>query len=77
VSRFLAINIEGKIGELTGRRTSSFINSVEQHQTLPKTQPEIDISPFLKTQEPSILYSIILKVNNSGAAKVEYLTKKK
>jgi hypothetical protein len=71
VSRFLAINIEGKIG------ASSFINSVEQHQTLPKTQPEIDISPFLKTQEPSILYSIILKVNNSGAAKVEYLTKKK
>jgi hypothetical protein len=25
VSRFLAINIEGKIGELTVRRTSSFI----------------------------------------------------
>ena len=36
----------------------------------------IDISPFLKTQKSSILYSIILKVNNSGAAKVEYLTKK-
>jgi hypothetical protein len=53
------------------------INSVEQLQTLPKTQSEIDISPFLKTQKPSILYSIILKVNNSGAAKVEYLTKKK
>ena len=48
------------------------INSVEQLQTLPKTQSEIDISPFLKT----LLYSIILKVNNSGAAKVEYLTKK-
>jgi hypothetical protein len=27
------------------------INSVEQLQTLPKTQSEIDISPFLKTQE--------------------------
>ena len=26
VSRFLAINIEGKIGELTVRRTSSFIS---------------------------------------------------
>jgi hypothetical protein len=52
-------------------------NSVEQLQTLPKTQSEIDISPFLKTQKPSILYSIILKVNNSGAAKVEYLTEKK
>jgi hypothetical protein len=26
------------------------INSVEQLQTLPKTQSEIDISPFLKTQ---------------------------
>jgi hypothetical protein len=35
------------------------INSVEQLQTLPKTQSEIDISPFLKTQKPSILYSII------------------
>jgi hypothetical protein len=34
------------------------INSVEQLQTLPKTQSEIDISPFLKTQKPSILYSI-------------------
>ena len=33
------------------------INSVEQLQTLPKTQSEIDISPFLKTQKPSILYS--------------------
>jgi hypothetical protein len=54
------------------------INSVEQLQTLPKTQSEIDISPFLKTQKPLILYFIILlKVNNSGAAKVEYLTKKK
>ena len=51
------------------------INSVEQLQTLPKIQSEIDISPFLKTQKPSILYSIILKVNNSGAATVEYLTK--
>jgi hypothetical protein len=29
-----------------------------------------------ETQKPSILYSIRLKVNNSGAAKVEYLTKK-
>jgi hypothetical protein len=35
------------------------INSVEQLQTLPKTQSEIDISPFLKTQKHSILYSII------------------
>jgi hypothetical protein len=26
VSRFLTINIEGKIGQLTVRRTSSFIN---------------------------------------------------
>jgi hypothetical protein len=31
------------------------INSVEQLQTLPKTQYEIDISPFLKTQKPLIL----------------------
>ena len=52
------------------------IDSVEQLQTLPKTQSEIDISPFLKTQKPSILYSITLKVNNSVAAKVEYLMKK-
>jgi hypothetical protein len=33
------------------------INRVEQLQTLPKTQSEIDISLFLKTQKPSILYS--------------------
>jgi hypothetical protein len=52
------------------------INSVEQLQTLPRTQSEIDISLFLKTQKPSILYSIILKVNKSGTAKVEYLTTK-
>jgi hypothetical protein len=32
------------------------INSVKQLQTWPKTQSEIDISPFLKTQKPSILY---------------------
>ena len=32
------------------------INSVEQLRTLPKTQSDIDISPFLKTQKPSILY---------------------
>ena len=31
------------------------INSVEQLQTLPKAQSEIDISPFLKTQKPSII----------------------
>ena len=36
------------------------INGVEQLQTLPKTQSEIDISPFLKTQKSSILYSIII-----------------
>ena len=30
------------------------INSVEQLQTLPKTQSEIDISPFLKTQNPPL-----------------------
>jgi hypothetical protein len=29
------------------------INGVEQLQTWPKTQSEIDISPFLKTQKPS------------------------
>jgi hypothetical protein len=29
VSRFLAINIEGNIGQLTVRRTSSFINDDE------------------------------------------------
>jgi hypothetical protein len=52
------------------------INSVEQLQTLPKTQSEIDISPFLRTQKPSSSL-FFLKVNNSGAAKVEYLTKKK
>ena len=40
------------------------INSVEQLQTLPKTQSEIDINPFLKTQKPSILYSIILVLYN-------------
>ena len=37
------------------------INIVEQLQTLPKTQSEIDISPFLKTQKPSILYYIIIE----------------
>ena len=36
------------------------IKGVEQLQTLPKTQSEIDISPFLKTQKSSILYSIII-----------------
>ena len=41
------------------------INSVKQLQTWPKTQSEIDISPFLKTQKPSILYSIILAVSVS------------
>jgi hypothetical protein len=35
------------------------INSVEQLHTLPKTQSEIDISPFLKIQKPSILYYIV------------------
>jgi hypothetical protein len=30
VSRFLAINIEGKIGQLTVRRTSSFISARNQ-----------------------------------------------
>jgi hypothetical protein len=38
------------------------INSVKQLQTWPKTQSEIDISPFLKTQKPSILYSIIFSI---------------
>jgi hypothetical protein len=33
VSRFLAINIEGKIGQLTVRRTSSFINRQNQSIT--------------------------------------------
>jgi hypothetical protein len=42
--------------KLNGRSLSS----VEQLQTLPKTQSEIDISPFLKTPKSSILYSIIL-----------------
>ena len=39
------------------------INSVEQLQTLPKTQSEIDISPFLKTQKPSsiLFYSSIIQ----------------
>jgi hypothetical protein len=41
------------------------INSVEQLQTLPKTQSEIDISPFLKTQKPSILYSIARRKTTS------------
>jgi hypothetical protein len=40
------------------------INSVEQLQTLPKTQSEIDISPFLKTQKPSILYSYYISNSN-------------
>jgi hypothetical protein len=30
VSRFLAINIEGKIGQLIVRRTSSFINIISE-----------------------------------------------
>jgi hypothetical protein len=34
------------------------INSVEQLQTLQKTQSENDISPFLKTQKLSILYRV-------------------
>ena len=39
------------------------INSVEQLQTLPKAQSEIDISPFLKTQKPSsiLFYSSIIQ----------------
>jgi hypothetical protein len=41
------------------------INSVEQLQTLPKTQSEIDISPFPKTQKPSIFYSIILNTGKT------------
>ena len=39
VSRFLAINIEGKIGELTVRRTSSFISDV--------TGSHVTFSPLL------------------------------
>jgi hypothetical protein len=38
---------------------------VEQLQTLPKTQSEIDISPFLKTQKPSIIYSIARRKTTS------------
>jgi hypothetical protein len=33
VSRFLAINIEGKIGQLTVRRTSSFISLCTHSKT--------------------------------------------
>jgi hypothetical protein len=51
------------------KRTSSFINSVEQLQTLPKTQSEIDISPFLKTQKPSSTLSKILMISDN----VEFL----
>ena len=32
------------------------INSVEQLQTLPKTQSEIDISPFPKNKNPVLVY---------------------
>jgi hypothetical protein len=32
------------------------INSVEQLQTLPKTQSEIDISPFPKNKNPPLVY---------------------
>jgi hypothetical protein len=38
------------------------INSVEQLQKLPKTQSEIDISPFLKTQKPSS--TLFLSISN-------------
>ena len=41
------------------------INSVEQLQTLPKTQSEIDISPFLKTHKPSIICSIARRKTTS------------
>jgi hypothetical protein len=41
------------------------INSVEQLQTLPKTQSEIDISPCLKTQKPSSTHIslIFIRIN--------------
>jgi hypothetical protein len=42
------------------------INSIEQVQTSPKTQSEIDISPFLKTHKPSILYSNIIEQRIEG-----------
>ena len=48
------------------------INSVEQLQTLPKTQSEIDISPFLKTKKPSILYAIINRVEDRGFVCIDY-----
>ena len=48
------------------------INSVEQLQTLPKTQSEIDISPFLKTKKPSIIYSIINRVEDRGFLCIDY-----
>ena len=44
------------------------INSVEQLQTLPKTQSEIDISPFLKTQKPSSK-----KFKKKGGPQIGYL----
>jgi hypothetical protein len=50
------------------------INSVEQLQTLPKTQSEIDISPFLKTQKPS---SSLFIMKTSGHKSDELKNKKK
>ena len=49
------------------------MNSVEQLQTLPKTQSEIDISPFLKTQKPSIGFLPHLKIIGEKIAKISYI----
>jgi hypothetical protein len=59
VSRFLAINIEGKIGQLTVRRTSSFNNKVILRQSY---QVELNVSGicFSIPQTPNYIpYGVI------------------
>jgi hypothetical protein len=59
LSRFLAINIEGKIGQLTVRRTSSFINQIRA------PGGHIQITNMIDTQQQYI------KLNIRGESKAD------
>ena len=49
------------------------INSVEQLQTLPKTQSEIDISSFLKTQNTSSTRVFVFLEMGLYRSRIEFL----
>jgi hypothetical protein len=54
VSRFLAINIEGKIGQLTVRRTSSFMKKLQHIKNLLTGSLKYRSIDNLETQKKSI-----------------------